>query len=397
MRRIALLLIGLSLLISACDDREIATSPPAAASAASSASPSVAPTASAKGPPDSPAASPSWTGPVQMPSAISSTMDSDGGDGFRSTEEAGDAAMAYVDIARVQVDVAGQPHWRLLLAAPPPEATTLDPTRTVISYGLTFETTGDGDPDYVVGISNEASRAGEYRVWVTDLAKGVTDEQDGPPYGHPVEFAHPDDRWEEPPEMVFTFLGGSRPPGVTLGTRFYAWASVEEDGAVTAWDYAPDLGWVGAPPEAAATDDTAPERIPVGGPAEPAGFPECQADAFDFVGRGTLRELGLHTATPVPPPDIDRVAMIWVTRDLMPHDVGPPGGPVEMTRMLCFEFADGSGGSGWPVDPTWRPPAAGPAARENASAVSPSPAILLVTLVALLAAVVSILAFRRRP
>ena len=38
--------------------------------------------------------------------------------------------------------------------------------------------------------------------------------------------------------------------------------------------------------------------------------------------------------------------MIWVTRDLMPHDSGPPGGPVVFTRMLCFEFADGSGGSG---------------------------------------------------
>jgi hypothetical protein len=42
--------------------------------------------------------------------------------------------------------------------------------------------------------------------------------------------------------------------------------------------------------------------------------------------------------------------MIWVTHDLLPHDFGAPGGPVEMTRMLCFEFADGSGGSGWPVD-----------------------------------------------
>jgi len=326
-------------------------------------------------------------------------MDPDGTGGF-PTDEEGDAAMPYVDIEHVRVDSASQPHWTLPLAAAPPEASTLDPTRTVISYGLTFETTGDDDPDYVVGISNEASRAGHFRVWVTDLATGATDEQDGPPYGFPVEFAHPDERSpEEMPEpaMIFTFLGGTRPPGVTLGTRFYAWASVEEDGAVVAWDYAPDVGWVGAPPEAAATDEAAPERMPVGGPAEPAGFPECQADEFDFVGKGTLRELGLHTATPIPPRDIDRVAIIRVTRDLMPHDAGSEGGPVEMTRMLCFEFADGSGGSGWPVDPTWRPPTDVEAASANASDGSPSPALLAGAAVALLALAGSVLAFRRLP
>lgn len=327
-------------------------------------------------------------------------MDPDGGDGFRWADEEADAGMPYVDIEHVRVDSASQPHWRLLLAAAPPKATTLDPTRTVISYGMAFETTGDEDPDYVVGISTEASRAGEYRVWVTDLATGVTEEQDGPPYGFPVEFAHPDERLTEEmpePEMVFTFLSGTRPPGITVGTRFYAWASLAEDGTVVAWDYAPDVGWVGSPPGAAAEADADAAPAPVANPAAPASFPECQADEFDFAGEGTLRGLGLHTATPVPPPDIDRVAMIWVTRDLMPRDIGPEGGPVAMTRMLCFEFADGSGGSGWPVDPTWRPPPAVAAAPDNPSNASPPTALLAVALIALLAAVVSVLAFRRRP
>ena len=289
-------------------------------------------------------------------------MESDGGDELSSPEEAGDAASPYVDIARVLVTSASQPHWRLMLTATPPQMGELDATRTVISYGLTFETTGDEDADYVVGISNAGFRAETFRVWVTDLAAGVTDEQDGPPYGFPVEFSHPSEGSPDEvrdPGMVFTFLPGSRPPGVTLGTRFYAWAFLEEDGAVTSWDYAPDVGWFGAPPEAAATDGAGgPNPMPIGEPAgpDPAGFPECQAEEFDFVGTATLRGLGLHTATPVPPPDIDRVAKIWVTRDLMPHDFGPPGGPVEMTRMLCFEFADGSGGSGWPVDAAWEPP-----------------------------------------
>jgi hypothetical protein len=98
----------------------------------------------------------------------------------------------------------------------------------------------------------------------------------------------------------------------------------------------------------------APRPEPVSGPG--STFPECAGAAYDFVGRSTLAALGLQDHVPAPLPEPGRPAMIWVTRDLRPHDVGPPGGPVEMTRMLCFEFADGSGGSGWPVDEAWQPP-----------------------------------------
>lgn len=58
----------------------------------------------------------------------------------------------------------------------------------------------------------------------------------------------------------------------------------------------------------------------------------------------------------MPPPDPNRLAMIWVTHDLLPYDRGEPGGPVEMTRMMCFQFANGSGGSEWPVDAARQPP-----------------------------------------
>jgi hypothetical protein len=84
--------------------------------------------------------------------------------------------------------------------------------------------------------------------------------------------------------------------------------------------------------------------------------PECQAETFDFVGRGTFAGLGLETATPVSPPNPHREAMIWVTHDLKEYDPGEPGGPVVMTRMMCFEFDDGTGGSEWPVDASWQPP-----------------------------------------
>jgi len=68
--------------------------------------------------------------------------------------------------------------------------------------------------------------------------------------------------------------------------------------------------------------------------------------------------------------------MIWVTHDLKPHDFGAPGGEVEMVRMLCFEFPDGSGGSEWPVHPDWRPPIADAQSTETSS--SGFPAALLV-------------------
>ena len=90
---------------------------------------------------------------------------------------------------------------------------------------------------------------------------------------------------------------------------------------------------------------------------DPVRFPECKSESYDFAGQGTLAGLGLDTATPVPPPNPNQPATIWVTHELKPHDLGEPGGPVEMTRMLCFEFADGSGGSEWPVDADWQPPA----------------------------------------
>ena len=63
--------------------------------------------------------------------------------------------------------------------------------------------------------------------------------------------------------------------------------------------------------------------------------------------------------------------------------------------MLCFEFADGSGGSGWPVDSAWRPPGDPAIALGSPDPAGPSPTMLAVALIALLALLASILAFRR--
>jgi hypothetical protein len=84
--------------------------------------------------------------------------------------------------------------------------------------------------------------------------------------------------------------------------------------------------------------------------------------------------------------------MIWVTADLLPFDAGPEGGQPEMTRMLCFEFDDGSGGSQWPIDQAWLPPGALSRSEEG----PPLQVLILVTLGALVVAGLSVLGYRRR-
>ena len=168
-----------------------------------------------------------------------------------------DAGQRWVDITRVRTMSPWQINWALELAAWPPRAEALDPSETLIAYGLVLDTTGDVKADYLIGINNDAPTAGEFRIWVTDLATGETDEQVGGPYGLPVEFIHPDELGPLdgppgadplPPTMWFTFID-REPPGLDLSTtNFYAWASVTQAGEVVAWDYAPDAGWLRAPP-----------------------------------------------------------------------------------------------------------------------------------------------------
>jgi hypothetical protein len=67
-----------------------------------------------------------------------------------------------------------------------------------------------------------------------------------------------------------------------------------------------------------------------------------------------------------------------------------------MTRMLCFTFPDGSGGSGWPVDPAWQPPMDVSVASADADSETPPLALLGVAVAALLVVGVSVLAFRSR-
>jgi hypothetical protein len=164
-----------------------------------------------------------------------------------------DTRIGAVDISDVHAGPEGRTHWRIQLAERPPKAAGLDRANRLISYGLVFETTGDGIADIVVGINNDAPRPGDFRVWVTDVATGQTEEQIGPPYGFPVEFSHPDeaqpgDEAPGPATVMFTFIRGSSPPGLTGASPFYAWASITAGTEVAAWDYAPDASWLTSAP-----------------------------------------------------------------------------------------------------------------------------------------------------
>ena len=107
----------------------------------------------------------------------------------------------------------------------------------------------------------------------------------------------------------------------------------------------------------------------------PEPVPECRADEYLFVGRGTFSDLGLRGHTVAPLPDPERPAMIWVTED----------------RMMCFQYDDGSGGTDWPIDETWMPPAR----NLNGEATGPPMQLIGVLAVALAVVLLSALAFRK--
>ena len=160
-----------------------------------------------------------------------------------------DAEIAEIDIVSVGEgqDMPGGSSWRFRLAARAP----LDPADRVIAYGVAVDGDGDHRADCQIGINNDARENGGFHVWVTNLRTHETAVQDGPPYGMPVEFAHPAEDYMKDlgvVEMAFGFLRGLKHPSPCDpfgdSSTFYAWSSVTEDGQVVARDYAPDAAWL---------------------------------------------------------------------------------------------------------------------------------------------------------
>jgi hypothetical protein len=189
-----------------------------------------------------------WTGLVHDRGVVVHRMTPDAAAGVLGWNDPRDAPMGSADVLRVSLSPEGQAHWRLELAERPPPVADME-AGLVIAYGLVIDTNGDAAADHLIGIDDDAPRAGDLRVWVTDLATGETDQRLGAPYGYPIEFSHPGEPEPrpDPPTMVFTFLGRSKPADLDPRTaHFYAWASATRDGRVVAYDTAPDTGWITA-------------------------------------------------------------------------------------------------------------------------------------------------------
>lgn len=116
-------------------------------------------------------------------------------------------------------------------------------------------------------------------------------------------------------------------------------------------------------------------------------LPGCdQAQEFAFIGETTLAALGLDQFGG---PDIGRVGTIWVTADKV--EMGAPPDPlVEPTRMVCVEWADGSGMTG-PLPDNWQLPVT--AEPPQSTSLPVAPLVLAVVLASIVG--VSFLAFRR--
>ena len=145
-----------------------------------------------------------------------------------------------------------------------------------IAYGLVFDTDLDGVANVRLGMDRVPAELGvggaresgdtAVRAWRTDLRTGVTEVgeavDDVCECTYPGTLAEMGDVFVEvlgasvtpPPETVtyqpmakFYPVNDGNPYGFgEIPGRFYAWASVIQDGRVVATDYAPDVGWLDA-------------------------------------------------------------------------------------------------------------------------------------------------------
>lgn len=182
------------------------------------------------------------------------------------TDDTGSDVISWADIRAVTFC------GRACVQAWVPKPPDVDPTDQWIAYGLVADDDGDGAPDRRFGMDNmpvDATGDWPHCAWVTDLHTGQTvscDRPDDECYNVPVPrqsicldvislvTSFPGRGGEQDglsPAMLR--FGGETTAGTKFGRlpgRFYAWASVIQDGRVVATDYAPDVGWLEPSPDA---------------------------------------------------------------------------------------------------------------------------------------------------
>ena len=149
--------------------------------------------------------------------------------------------MPWIDIQRVSRRQGSGVTVDIAAPAPPPLA---GPNEPWIVYGLVLDTDFDGFPDVRYRMDRMRVVMPEVppayiHVWRTDLHTGRTESGD---QAGPVWLC--DCLYPEAGASAYFYLREGMPPG----SRFYAWASVIQDGQVLATDYAPDTGWLDVTP-----------------------------------------------------------------------------------------------------------------------------------------------------
>jgi hypothetical protein len=169
------------------------------------------------------------------------------GDLADATGDTGSAAFPWTDIKDVTFcgDTGTCLSIRFVSNAP----VGVDPSQQWFAYGVVVDTDGDGVADWRYGIDNEpvgtpGSGSPPRRWWRTNLHTGRTEWKPTGEFGVGLPFF-----WGNHDEQTGgsgLSFGGDTTRGVTGGVpkRFYAWASVIQDGRVVATDYAPDAGWL---------------------------------------------------------------------------------------------------------------------------------------------------------
>jgi len=156
--------------------------------------------------------------------------------------DTGSDILPWADITDVSFPCAA--YLDLTLVAEPPA--NVDPSEQWIAYGIVADTDRDGVPDWRYGTDNTpegtpGTRGWPRRWWRTDLHTGRTEMY----LGDNIMLPSGTMFYGGPPSR-FSF-GGDTTGGGSVNDRperFYAWASVIENGRVVATDYAPDVGWL---------------------------------------------------------------------------------------------------------------------------------------------------------
>jgi hypothetical protein len=169
-------------------------------------------------------------------------------EGVEHVDPTGDSAPGapWLDIAEVRVGWGAIGSFRLELAGDMP-LPLVSPEEKWMAYGIVLDTNHDGRADVRLGVDNMPS--GEHRTWRTDYHTGHTAWKAGAPYGtydQGPKSGTSNDTWY-PGEGETTFdwaLFRYFLKADERAARFYAWASLIEDGAVASTDYAPDAGWL---------------------------------------------------------------------------------------------------------------------------------------------------------